>query len=800
MKLFVLNSKPADPNGYIAQALFRALARQYQHELIQLDPLDIGQVPVDPEGQALFVYGGEELQRIPSQLLQAPFSRRAVWFTEDPYEFTRNFEQASLFTNVFSNDSGSVAAYLEAKHLPLAADADLLPLLQRRSLTRLAFFSGTAWPNRKRLLHGLHHSFKDCVDLDIHLVKNDVVENTALERGLGRGLCFSPPIPINEFTLRAARSVCTLVIGRSFSGSGKHVYSRSPGPRLFEAGLTGSCQLVHAGEISDMPADLLEGEHYLRFHDLDELCSLLQQARSNSQRFKAIGTAMADRIRSHHTYDQRARELLDSLIPRNAEPIRLLKKSLSALRVLFISHEQIRPGFQFGGAGICLQQILSTAPAHAQIRVLCRAGDDGQRFDLFDGAGKVVGGFRCSKPVDQYSLTSPEFEHYFEKLLSGWMPSLVHVNHLLGFIPAVLPLARRIGSRVVFTLHDYFTLCDSWNLLDDQNVYCGINDFFYSRCQSCSEKRLPQFSRVQPFERRVLMAEAIIHAHQLIVPSAAAEAQLRKVFPHLPQTEVIEPVPEAACESFSVASGDELVVLIAGNLSPNKGSDDLLAIVKEVELLDLPIRFRVIGRIDPPIRRELVDFTHVDIVGSYEPGEFSAMADFCDLAMFLSPWPETYCITFDEWIFSGRACFFVAIGALKEAHRHRLLHPASRSFEPGSIDVVLPALIQAATPQGLDQLRRPSSFILQTGSNTTDINDYARTEFGEHHWKLFAQVLANPLPCRPIPWKIKAGDLWVDSAGSLKVVDDNFKRRLRNFVYSLPAGHRLARRLRQLRG
>lgn len=804
MKLFVLNSKPADPNGYILQALVRALKRQHQAELVLLDPLDLGHLPEDPDGQALLVYGGEELQRIPSDRLLTPFGRRGIWFTEDPYEFTANCERAPMFSCVFTNDSGSAAAYPAATHLPLAADADLLPLLPARPPSRLVFFSGTAWPNRKRLLQDICQHLEGSDDLDIHLVANAVVENIRAEKGLAPGLSFSSPIPISEFTLRAARSLCTLVIGRDFSGSGHHAYSRSPGPRLFEAGLTGSCQLVHAGEMPDMPADLVEGEHYLRFHNIDELCRLLREARNAPQRYQAIGAAMAGRIRTHHTYDQRARVLLEALDCCRPEPIHLLAAPSLKPRVLFVSHEQARPGFHHGGAGLCLEAILAAAPLDVEIRVLCRAGDN-HRFQLFDAVGKVVGGFRCSQAVDEFSLHHPEFEQHFEQLLASWKPQLVHVNHLIGFTPAVLPLARRAGSRVVFTLHDYFVVCDSWNLLDSQQRFCGLKDFYDPRCGPCTTARLPQFANVAPLERRVLMAEVISHAHQLIVPSAAAESQLREVFPHLPPTVVIEPAPEAPVVPIPCASGEELMVLLPGNLAPNKGYGEFRRLLEQVELLELPIRFRVLGRVDSWIRGDLVGHPRVELLGAYRPGEFTALAGSCDLALFLSPWPETYCITFDEWVRAGRACFFIAIGALAEGHRQRALHPASRRFDARDGDSLMAALIQAATSAGLAQLRRPWPPASGVSPSHSDAGGAAAAGFGERHWQLFARVLSSPQPLRPLPWQGRPHKRLGEGARAAKALQPlrgkAFGRAiLRRLVYGLPAGHRLVRRWRRLRG
>lgn len=802
MKLFVLNSKPADSNGYILQGLMRALRRAHRGELYLIDPVDLGQVPSDPDRQALLVYGGEELHRLPPEQLRRSFARRAVWFTEDPYERGPNRLHAELFQCVFTNDSGSVQAYPAARHLPLAAAPDLLPDLPAALPSRLAFFSGTAWPNRKRLLAQLQQATEDPAALDLHLVANTVVENTPGAQGLAAGLQFSPPIPISEFSLRAARSLCTLVIGRDFSGSGAHLFSRSPGPRLFEAGFTGSCQLVHAGEIAEMPADLEEGQHFLRFHTLHDLLELLAAARQRPQRFQAIGAAMAARIRSHHTYDQRARVLLEALGQCPPEPIHVPAADQQPLRLLFLSHEQARPGFHHGGAGLCLQAILGATPSHVQVRVLCRAGDDGRRFELFDGQGALVGGFRCRHRVDEFSLHHPEFEAQVAALLAEWQPQLVHVNHLIGFTPAVLPLARRAGARVVLTLHDYFVLCDSWNLLDAQQHFCAIDSFYDSRCVGCTAARRSQFVAADPLQRRVVMAEALAHVHQLIVPSAAAEAQLRGVFPHLPAAAVFEPTAAGPAQPLSPAQGEELVVLLPGNLAANKGFHDLWRILEEVELLDLPVRFRVLGRVDGWIRRQLGAHPRVELAGPYGPGEFADRSSGCDLALFLSPWPETYCITFDEWARTGRACFFVAIGALAEPHRQRGLHPASRGFKPHAVSALVAALIEAATPAGLSRLRRshPLAPFALRGSGSEGAGDFA-----QRHWQLFAQVLQRPQPDQPLPWRSRPHQRWVGAAASAGHVPPLrgralWRARLRRLAYALPGGHRLARLWRRWRG
>ena len=178
--------------------------------------------------------------------------------------------------------------------------SDLIPKRNKSKTEKLLFFSGTAWPNRKELLSTLLRHWPNTESFDLHLVANQYVEKQQDRQILNQGLIFEEPIAISDFGLRAANSLCTLVVGRNFSGSGNHRYARSPGPRLFEAGITGSCQLVHDAEIPDMPQGLEEGKHYLRFKSTEQLVDLLRKAEKDPEPFRAIGKAMAAVISDEH--------------------------------------------------------------------------------------------------------------------------------------------------------------------------------------------------------------------------------------------------------------------------------------------------------------------------------------------------------------------------------------------------------------------------------------------------------------------------------------------------------------------
>ncbi|MCE8472807.1 glycosyltransferase, partial [Rhodovulum sulfidophilum] len=52
-------------------------------------------------------------------------------------------------------------------------------------------------------------------------------------------------------------------------------------------------------------------------------------------------------------------------------------------------------------------------------------------------------------------------------------PRVVHIRHLAWHSLSLPALAKAWGSRVVFSFHDFYTLCPSVKLLDECNVFCG---------------------------------------------------------------------------------------------------------------------------------------------------------------------------------------------------------------------------------------------------------------------------------------------------------------------------------------
>jgi Glycosyl transferases group 1 len=154
----------------------------------------------------------------------------------------------------------------------------------------------------------------------------------------------------------------------------------------------------------------------------------------------------------------------------------------------------------------------------------------------------------------------------------------------------------------------------------------------------------------------------------VLVASSASTAILTRMFPRLRDriVRLAPPIGRAPPAPGSAArSGDKtLNVALLGNFSRNKGGDTLFELFRKAEAL--PIVFHVFGRVDPEYT--LVEFLggRVRTHGIFEPGQLPEALSSCQVALFLSPWPETYCITLSEAQTQGLVPIVTALGGQAE--------------------------------------------------------------------------------------------------------------------------------------
>lgn len=709
LRVLLLDTKRSNPNHYICLSIAKAL-RDHPGVLAVYEAhlgnaLELAQ---SNDCNLFLAFDGEELHRGICARLKAVCGKAVLWVTEDPYEIPVNVRNASLFDHVFTNDSASVGAYPNgAVHLPLAGGGEFqyFPVQPDEQCRYDLFFAGTAWPNRVSLLRELSDSLqglrtKLALSVNPHLPQVDLRIPVS---------AYNWRTPNSQFARFANASRAVLTLHRDFSASpGAPTAAATPGPRLFEVALAGGFQLVDASlpevgryfepdreiVLFDSPADCVEKlRHYLA-HPAERV---------------AIARAAQERALREHTYAHRIDALIKSLTPqqyRSDDTPGVTPRQRP--RVLMVSHN-ILGAEAWGGVEVYQDWLRRTLAQDYDVWTYAPlAHSNGRTCVLFDHELKEVDRITFSTPSGEALLSCPQRERAFSRLLQQHRIQLVHVQHLIRHVPSLPLIARALGIPTVWSLHDYYGVCQEFNLIGAEGRFCEVERRDESYCDICLS-RSREASRGGQARRRAFMRLALESATVLHANTVGVRRRYESVYGTLTGHRgwAIMGVPlyeSQAAFQGGRSKADRLRVVIPGNFTRQKGAEMLAGVMRL--LRDEPIDILILGRVDPAWTERLqrTGNPNVSVHGAYEPAEAERLLAQADVSIHASIWPETYCLTLSEAFRAGVVPIVTDIGALGERVRHGV---NGLKFDLDAPDQLVQLLVSlASAPEQLEALRR----------------------------------------------------------------------------------------------
>jgi GT2 family glycosyltransferase/glycosyltransferase involved in cell wall biosynthesis len=329
-------------------------------------------------------------------------------------------------------------------------------------------------------------------------------------------------------------------------------------------------------------------------------------------------------------------------------------KRLSERFVLFVSH---RHG---GGTAIHVEDMAKRLAAQGEQALILEANADNRGTATIRNL--ALGTCSIYALPDEHDALIADL-----KACGVWH---VHIHHIMGGARwAALP--RQLGCPYDVTVHDYSVFCPRIDLIDESGLYCG--EPAVEVCERCIALNQPHPQLQGAFRDRGGMAEWLgLHhgllagARRVFTPSRDTATRLER---HLPGVAYearhhLEPVSTIAVRR--PASRDAARVAVIGAIGPNKGYDVLIACARDALKRDLPIQYRLFGYAadHAPLRQ----LGNMQLIGEYERADLPRLVaeNPCDVALFLSIWPETYCYALSDAYALGLYPIALRFGSLDE--------------------------------------------------------------------------------------------------------------------------------------
>lgn len=282
----------------------------------------------------------------------------------------------------------------------------------------------------------------------------------------------------------------------------------------------------------------------------------------------------------------------------------------------------------------------------------------------------------------------------------------IHYHQTMQFPLQIWQLPEALGVPYDVSLHDYLPICPRINLIGESGYYCGDAQYQPDVCHRCLalngfddeagsdlllRNKFAEFGQdVRTW--RAHYARILARARRVIAPSQTVTDIFHAHFADLAMQVI--PHPEVA-DSLPVTmpARQPGQVVVIGAIGQHKGYDILLGCVRQAAVQGLPLHFTVIGYTRDDAT--LLQYPNVSITGAYEANQLAerVVASQAGVALFLSPWPETYCFTLSEAWQQGLYPVALDIGAVGERIRANgqglllPLHATARTINQALMDL-----------------------------------------------------------------------------------------------------------------
>ena len=253
-----------------------------------------------------------------------------------------------------------------------------------------------------------------------------------------------------------------------------------------------------------------------------------------------------------------------------------------------------------------------------------------------------------NKYTIQYSV--PDIQALWE-ILNQYCLDEVIINNLVTYpnlydlLEQIMKYKKLSNARLIMLMHDYFSICPTINLLNDEKKYCNVEG-----CDTCNlEKCVNNYPAYQSMDvwkdnwkHFMLECDEIVcfsHDSEHILQKQYGEGLSTVYIPHS-----VSYMPKLQ-KTHKITS--TLNIGILGVLSEHKGAGIVKEMLDYIEKKQLDIHIVLIGYLDEQVKIENKRFI---VTGRYSVGELPKKIYQYDIDVFLIPsiWPETFSYTTQE--------------------------------------------------------------------------------------------------------------------------------------------------------
>lgn len=277
-----------------------------------------------------------------------------------------------------------------------------------------------------------------------------------------------------------------------------------------------------------------------------------------------------------------------------------------------------------------------------------------------------------SNHIEPFNHSSNEYDDIVLNWLVRWNIELIHVRQIAWHSLTLIGKARAASIPAIFSFHDFYSVCPSVKLLDNNQKFCG------GSCTSgkgkCSTELWPSkffvnLKHKDIFIWQSFMQEMLSHFTSYVTTSQFAKDLILSNF-KIDSKKAFDVIHHGrdfdSFKSFSRAPSnlEPIKLLMLGTITASKGGDYVIPLLDQFHNIEI----HVVGDLPSTTTKH----PRLHIYGKYKRELLSEKIAHIkpSWGLILSTWPETWCHTLTELWSCGLPVIAIPNGAIKERIEH----------------------------------------------------------------------------------------------------------------------------------
>ncbi len=264
----------------------------------------------------------------------------------------------------------------------------------------------------------------------------------------------------------------------------------------------------------------------------------------------------------------------------------------------------------------------------------------------------------------------------YDAVVSNWIGvlniSLLHIRHIGWHSFGLIENTHHHGIPIVFSFHDFYTVCPTVKLLDGDKQYCGgVCSITSNPCvpELWPAKQLPNLNGFEVYIWQRRFRKYLRYISNFVTTSESTKKVISNVYPTIsPESFHVIPHGRDFVEFTQLAKypskKQKFRLVCPGNINVAKG----LAYINELaEKASDILEIHIVGKVSNEVQLSSKLILH----GEYEREQLKNIIAKIEPSFggVFSIWPETWCHTVTELLSCGVPLFTFGMGAIEERVR-----------------------------------------------------------------------------------------------------------------------------------